>query len=423
MRPGPAQSEPAQPGPAQSEPAQPRNQSAQLGNESAPSEPESARSWAGSAPYRAALTQLDRKARLRRLAQPGGYDFTSNDYLALAGSAAMRAGLLAALERGVPAGAGGSRLLRGNHAEHEALEQEAAAFFGSPRMLYFGSGYMANLAILATLPQRGDLVAHDELIHASAHAGMDAGRAETVSVAHNDANAFEDALRRWRAAGGRGRPWIAVESLYSMDGDRAPLAELAELAERYDGFLLVDEAHATGVHGPRGRGLAAGLEGRENVVALHTCGKALGAEGALVGASAVLCEYLVNHARPFMYSTAPSPLAAAAVRQALKILAEEPERRLRLHALIDAANRRRQAGLGGPGSGTQILPVILGENARALRVAARMQAEGFDLRAIRPPTVPAGTARLRIAITLNVDAAVVERMFAHLAAAIAEEDA
>ncbi|MFP5232417.1 MAG: 8-amino-7-oxononanoate synthase [Acidobacteriota bacterium] len=373
------------------------------------------------APYQAALAQLERKARLRRLAQPCGYDFTSNDYLALAGSARMRASVLAALERGVPVGAGGSRLLRGNHPEHEALEQEAAAFFGAPRMLYFGSGYMANLAILATLPQRGDLVAHDELIHASAHAGMGAGRAETVSVAHNDANAFEDALRGWRAAGGKGRPWLVVESLYSMDGDRAPLAELAGLAERHDGFLLVDEAHATGVHGPQGRGLAAALEGRENVVVLHTCGKALGAEGALVGAGAVLCEYLVNHARPFIYSTAPSPLAASAVREALKILAEEPERRLRLHALIGVANRQRQAGLGAEGSGTQILPVILGENARALRVAARMQAEGFDIRAIRPPTVPAGTARLRIAITLNVDAAIVERMFAHLAAAMAEE--
>ena len=180
-----------------------------------------------------------------------------------------------ALDRGVAIGAGGSRLLRGNTSEHESLEADAAAFVGSETALYSSSGFSANYALFAALPQRGDLVVHDALIHASAHDGMRAGRAETVKAAHNDANAFEAKILAWRAAGRKGRPWIAVETLYSMDGDRAPLDDLAAVAERHDGILVIDEAHATGVFGPDGRGLGAWLEGRANVVSLHTCGKAL----------------------------------------------------------------------------------------------------------------------------------------------------
>ena len=371
--------------------------------------------------YDTMLKQLDQKGRGRALIRPGGVDFTSNDYLGLAESRCLNAGLMLAIESGVPSGAGGSRLLRGNHPEHEALESEAASFFKSDRMLYFGSGYAANLAILSTLPQRADLIVHDVLVHASAHAGMAAGRAKAVAVPHNDVGAYKDAIRAWREGGGKGTPWIVVESLYSMDGDRAPLHELAELADRHDGFLLVDEAHSTGVHGVDGRGLAAGLEGRENIIVLHTCGKALGTSGALVGGSRVLCDFLVNRARPFIYSTAPSPLQAAGVRLALKIVSEEPERRQRLHDLIVFANARAADLLGIEGSGSQILPVIIGNNGRTQRIAQRMQDNGFDIRAIRPPTVPSGTARLRITITLNVGAPTIDRMFERLAEVMAEE--
>ena len=370
--------------------------------------------------YQSILEQRERKGRRRKLSGQSGKDFTSNDYLGLAGSPRLRASVISALERGVPVGAGGSRLLRGNHPEHEALEEEAAAFFRSERMLYFGSGYAANLAILATLPQRNDLVIYDEWIHASAHAGIAAGRATAAGVPHNDLDATEDAIRKWRQAGGRGHPWIAVESLYSMDGDKAPLARLMDLADSYDGFLLIDEAHATGVHGVDGRGFAVELEGRDNVVVLHTCGKALGVSGALIGAGGVLCDYLINHARPFIYATAPSPLAAAGVREALKILSEEPERRRRLQSMIAYANDQIVRHVGRAGSGSQILPVILGDNARTMRVAEQMQVDGFDIRAIRPPTVPAKTARLRIAVTLNVDLPTVSHMFERLAKAIAE---
>lgn len=371
--------------------------------------------------YETTLGRLECKSRRRALAQQSGIDFTSNDYLGLAASARLKASVLSALDRGVPVGAGGSRLLRGNHPEHEALEEEAAAFFHFERMLYFGSGYAANVAMLSTLPQRNDLVVYDELIHASAHAGIAAGRATAVAVPHNNLDAFEDVIRKWRDAGGRGHPWIVVESLYSMDGDRAPLVALADLSDRYDGFLLIDEAHATGVHGADGRGLSTEVEGRDNVVVLHTCGKALGVSGALVGGSRILCEYLINYARPFIYATAPSPLAAASVREALHILSDEPERRQKLQTMIRFANEQIACRVGIAGSGSQILPLILGSSARTLRVAQQMQAEGFDIRAIRPPTVPANTARLRIAITLNVDLLSVSRMFERLAQVMAQE--
>ncbi|WP_292533860.1 8-amino-7-oxononanoate synthase, partial [Mesorhizobium sp.] len=311
-------------------------------------------------------------------------------------------------------GATGSRLLRGNDPEHEALEAKAAAFFGAERALFFGGGYVANFAVLTTLPQKGDLIVLDELIHASAHEGARAGRAEVSLVGHNDADAVDDAIATWRAKGGVGRPWIVAESLYSMDGDRAPLGELTEIADRHDAFLFVDEAHATGVYGPDGRGLAHDLEGRENVVVLHTCGKALGASGALITAPGVLCDFLVNRCRPFIYATAPSPLMAVAAATALDIVADEPERRARLARLLAIAGKRTEQ-LGLPVSGSQIMPVIVGDNARAMALAEALQARSFDVRGIRPPTVPEGTARLRISLTLNVGEDDVSALFDALA--------
>ncbi|HXF55073.1 MAG TPA: 8-amino-7-oxononanoate synthase [Hyphomicrobiaceae bacterium] len=365
--------------------------------------------------YESDLAELAARGRRRELAPRAGIDFTSNDYLALAESPELRQAAHDALARGVPAGAGGSRLLRGNHPEHEALEADAAAFFGTEAALYFGGGFTANYAIFATLPQRGDLVVHDALIHASVHQGVRSGRADHAAAAHNDADAFDDAIRRWRARGGTGRPWIAVESLYSMDGDRAPLADLARIADRHDGILVIDEAHATGVYGPDGRGLGAGLEGRPNVVSLHTCGKALGVMGGLVCGPRLFRDFLVNRCRPFIYATAPSPLVAALVRAALKLCRDEPARRERLARLVTHAGAELSRTCGIEPSGSQIQPVVVGSDARALAVAAAMQAEGYDIRAIRPPTVPEGTSRLRIALTLNVNEKVVRDMLGVLA--------
>jgi 8-amino-7-oxononanoate synthase len=368
------------------------------------------------AAFEKALAELDEKGRLRRLAPRAGIDFTSNDYLGLAGSRELIDAAAAALDRGVPVGAGGSRLLRGNHPEHEALEAEAAQFFGAETALFFPSGFLANYAILSTLPQRGDLIVHDALIHASAHDGMRVGRAEHVAAAHNDADAFADAIAAWRRRGGTGRPWIAVESLYSMDGDRAPLHDLAQIAERHDGMLLVDEAHATGVFGPQGRGLGHALEGRPDVIALHTCGKALGAVGALVCAPALLRDFLVNRCRPLIYATAPSPLIAAVVRRALELCRDAEDRRAQLADLVSRATTSLAArNTGVAPSGSQILPVIVGSDRRAVALANALQARGFDVRAIRPPTVPEGTSRLRIALTLNVTAAEVDALVATLA--------
>ena len=370
---------------------------------------------AGLASYQAALDELADASRLRSLAPRQGLDFTSNDYLGLASSPRLAGAVTAAIARGTPVGAGGSRLLRGNAPEHEALEARAAAFFRAERALFFGSGYVANYALLATLPQRGDLLVLDALAHASAHEGARAGRAQVTQAAHNDAEAFEQAIRAWREGGGRGRIWLAVESLYSMDGDRAPLDELAAVAERHDAMLLVDEAHATGLYGPDGRGLASSLEGRDNVIVLHTCGKALGGAGALISGPRVLCDFMLNRCRPFIYSTAPSPLMAVAALEALEILREEPERRQRLAHLVSAAARAALSSGAATPTGSQILPVIVGDDRAALTLAAGLQRRGFDVRAIRPPTVADGTARLRISITLNVDEQAVGALFTALA--------
>ena len=364
------------------------------------------------------LDELDVRGRLRSLIPRNGVDFASNDYLGLASSSRLAAAVNDAVARGVPVGSGGSRLLRGNHQEHESLEAEAAAFFGAETALFFSSGYTANAALLSTLPQRGDLVVHDALIHASAHQGMRLGRADFVSAPHNDPDAFEDSIRAWRKGGGVGRVWIAVESLYSMDGDRAPLAELVDLAASHDAFLLIDEAHATGVFGPSGRGLADGLDGVENVVTLRTCGKALGCEGALLCGSRTFRDFLVNRGRGFIFSTAPSPLMASAVREALRIVADEPDRRDRLGALVATAERALEP-CGVAPTGSQILPLVIGDDVATMRVAAAVQAAGFDVRGIRPPTVPAGTSRLRISLTLNANPASVEALADALADALA----
>jgi len=361
--------------------------------------------------FEADLRELEGRGRLRSLRGRSGIDFTSNDYLGLAESAELRQAAADAVARGVPVGSGGSRLLRGNHPEHEALETEAAAYFGAETALYFGGGYVANFAIFSTLPQSGDLVVHDELIHASVHEGVRRGRADVVPVPHNNVDAFDSAVVRWRKAGGKGRPWLSVESLYSMDGDSPDLVELLAVADRHEAMLVIDEAHATGVLGPQGRGLAAEFEGRENVVTLHTCGKALGTVGGFVLAPKVIRDFLVNRSRPFIFATAPSPLTAAITRAALELSRFKPERRERLAALVRFAGNELRRRCQIEPSGSHIIPVIIGADPAAVAMAAGLQRRGYDIRAIRPPTVPEGTARLRLALTLNVDEATVAELF------------
>lgn len=363
------------------------------------------------------LEALERRRRLRTLTPRAGLDFASNDYLGLAGSNELKKATADAIARGVSIGATGSRLLRGNDEEHEALEAEAADHFGAPSALFFGGGFIANYAVFSTLPQRGDLIVHDELVHASVHDGVRASRSDATSTKHNSPQAIEDAISGWRNKGGHGTIWIAVESLYSMDGDKAPLDDLMMIADRHGAVLVIDEAHATGVFGRKGAGLASHLSARDNVLSLHTCGKALGVMGAVVCMPQVLRQFLINRCRSFIYATAPSPLIAATVREALKIVSSDTVRRPQLHKLMAVAAAELSGALQIEPAGAQIQPVIVGSDERALRIAGRMQARGFDIRAIRPPTVPQGTARLRIAITRNVDTAAIKAM----ASALAEE--
>ena len=370
--------------------------------------------------FRARIDALDRRSRLRRLIPRVGHDFASNDYLGLAHDPAIGAAVADAVARGVPVGSGGSRLLRGNAPEHEALEAQAAALFGSEGALFFANGFVANMALLSALPGPDDLIVADALIHASAHDGMKLSRAKAVLAAHNDPQAFDDAISDWRVQGGTGTPWIVVETIYSMDGDKAPVDALAQVAARHDAMLIFDEAHATAVYGTGGRGLAAHLEHQPNVIALHTCGKGLGVEGALVTGAQPVIELLVNRGRGFVFSTAPSPLMAVAVSAALERMTGADDLRAELARLIAHAAQHICAPLDLPPPQSQILPIIIGPDARTMQVAALLQEAGFDVRGIRPPTVPRGTARLRISLTLNVDEAVIEALGDALRHALAQ---
>ena len=354
-----------------------------------------------SEPFRSQLASLEQRGRLRAMAPRAGRDFASNDYLGLASDPIIGQAVADAVARGVPVGSGGSRLLRGNAPEHEGLEAKAAAFFRTQAALFMANGFAANLALFSTLPQRGDLIVADELIHASVHDGIRMSKAAAVFARHNDVQSFADHIAIWRADGGKGRIWIAVETLYSMDGDMAPLADLALLAAKQDAMLVLDEAHGTGVFGPDGRGLSSGLDGLHNVVTLHTCGKAMGVEGALICGPRILIDYLINRARAFIFSTAPSPLMAVAVSAAIDRIEQADDLRARLGTLQTDAAEAICAPLGLPKPRSQIIPVVLGDDKRAMAAASALQQAGFDIRGIRPPTVPPGTSRLRISLTLN----------------------
>jgi len=360
------------------------------------------------------LDALKNRARYRELIPRLGHDFASNDYIGLAGSDLLRQAGIDALNRGVPVGAGGSRLLRGNDTEHELLEREAADFFGAERALLLGNGFVANMAIFSSLPMQDDLVLYDQFIHASAHEGMRLGRATTQTFSHNDLADAAAKIEAWRDEGNDGHIWIACEAVYSMDGDLAPVAQLHELTKSHGGTLIIDEAHATGVFGELGRGLSHEIASDPNVLALHTCGKALGVSGALICGASVLIETLINKARGFVFSTAPSPLNAALVRAALNELKTNPKRQLSALEQLKKTHALAKSILGLDGFESQILPIIVGEDRPTMMLAKAMQGKGYDIRGIRPPTVPKGTARLRISITLNTPLTVIEQMLTDL---------
>ncbi len=320
----------------------------------------------------------------RTLAEPVGLDFSSNDYLALSREPRVVAAARRALERwgaGVPS----ARLLRGHLPPHAEAEALAAEWCGDPSALLFPSGWQANAALLGVLAGRGDVVFSDALNHASLIDAMRGGKARRVVHAHGDLEELAAGLRAYRGAR---RRLIVWEHVWSMDGERAPLAEVFALAEEHDAWVILDEAHAAGLY-PFAR--------HPRLIArMYTGGKALGVSGGFVCGSRELRQALLDRGRAFVFTTAPPPAIAAALVAAMRIARAEPERAERAHAAArDLRQRLRAAGWECPGE-SPILPVILGEDRLALRVARRIRSAGFDVRAVRPPTVPPGSSRLRI---------------------------
>lgn len=313
--------------------------------------------------------------------------FCSNDYLGLAQADALReAYTLDAL----PAGSGASRLLAGSFVAHRDLERKVAAFKGLPAALMFGSAYMANIGLLTAIADADATVVSDALNHASIVDGVRLSRARVEIVEHARPEAVEETLRRTR-----GRRLVVTESLFSMDGDRAPLDEYRLLAERYGADLVVDDTHAFGIEGDGGRGLA------DSRVRIQVCNlaKAGGAVGGFVLGSSRLIELLVSRARTFVYTTSLPPPLCRVGERSLELIVAAEDRRARLRALSDRFRfRAAEAGLPTAARGP-IFPIVVGETDRAVAAAARLWERGFFLPAIRPPTVPPGTARLRISLT------------------------
>jgi glycine C-acetyltransferase/8-amino-7-oxononanoate synthase len=319
---------------------------------------------------------------------------SSNNYLGLAADPRVKRAAIAAVERyGV--GAGASRLVAGNLEPLRQLEANVARLKGAEAALVFGSGYLANLGILTALTGPGDTIFSDQLNHASMIDGCRLARADLKIYRHCDTSHLKVLLEGSAAAR---RRLIITDSLFSMDGDFAPLTEIVDLARRFDAAIMVDEAHAVGVIGPDGAGLAAELGLREQVdVQMGTLSKALGAYGAYVAGSSVLIEFLINRARSVIFTTGLPPSVAAAADAAVGIMRAEPERIRRLWAnAAHVRSRLEAAGFSLGRTESPILPLIVGEAQAAVNMARRLFDRGVYVIAIRPPTVPIGTARLRI---------------------------
>lgn len=361
---------------------------------------------------RANLVQMDEDGLRRSLRLPAGIDLCSNDYLGLAAHPLLKQRMAAAVcQEGC--GSTGSRLLRGERDCFSALERRFAHFKSAQRALYFSSGYMANLAVLATFAEAGDIIFSDQRNHASLIDGARLSQARRVIFPHNHTGELARLLRQEQ---GPGQKFVVVESLFSMDGDRAPLAEYAALCRDTNTALIVDEAHAVGIYGAQGSGLIEACGVSEDVfLSINTAGKALGVAGAFVAGPEWAIETLVQRARPFVFSTAPPPSLAAALEASLELMEAEPQRRsLLLARAAYLGERLASIGLEAPSPISQIMPIVLGSNERAMAVAAVLQREGFDVRAIRPPTVPRGTARLRISINIDLSEDTLDRFTAAL---------
>ncbi|MBT6177379.1 MAG: 8-amino-7-oxononanoate synthase [Deltaproteobacteria bacterium] len=342
------------------------------------------------------IQQRREKQLLRTLELPEGIDFTSNDYLGFCSDPSLRNALaLGVKNHGT--GSGASRLLRGNHAVHVEAEQKLAEFSGREGALLFSSGFATNVGLFAALTETGDVIFSDALNHASIIDGMRLSKAKRVIFEHQDLKDLEAKLSSSECSGQR---FIVTESVFSMDGDVSNLTALVDLADRYNALVMVDEAHSTGLYGTRGSGIVErdGLENRV-LCTMHTGGKALGVGGAWIAADSVLISHLINHSRSFIYSTAPVPALAQGLTAALEHLASHHDRIKALHERASFLRAQLQElGIDTLQSNSHIIPVFIGSNERSLQVAAAMREAGYDVRAVRPPTVPTGTARLRLTV-------------------------
>jgi 8-amino-7-oxononanoate synthase len=347
----------------------------------------------------AELSELESRAELRQLQMVHGIDFSSNDYLGLATDSRMKQSIAEGVKYAARIASTGSRLLSGQSETWTMLEQNFAKWVGTEAALYFTSGYAANIGLLSALLRPEDVVFSDGANHASIIDGIRLAKCKRIIFPHLNLEFLENELRRNPSVSGA--RVIVVESIFSMEGDCAPLAELAALAERYGAELIVDEAHAIGVRGPNGSGCVAEAGLTSHVLAtVHTCGKALASAGAFVCGSENLRSFLINRARTFIFNTALPPYFAAQVSAGVKLAADAHDGRARLAQLSAfLRNELRTNGFFIPDIDSQIVPIILGWNDAAVQFAEYLRARGFGVRAIRPPTVPAGKARLRISLT------------------------
>lgn len=360
------------------------------------------------------LAELDQTGMMRRLQVSQGVSFSSNDYLGLARHPAVVSRMVQATKlRGC--GSTGSRLLAGQHESFPNLERRFAHWKGTETALFLSSGYLANLAVLSTFFAPADVVFSDELNHASLIDGLRLSKAQKVIYPHTDIEQLARAIARYD---GLGQRFLLTESIFSMDGDEAPLAGYAALCRATDTALIVDEAHAVGIRGANGSGLIeeTGI-GADVLLSINPAGKALGVGGALVVGPVWAIDFLIQRARPFIFSTAPPPAMADALDASLDVIKHEPKRRSRLRELsLRLRGLLSEHGINIGSGSSQIVPVMIGDTRHTVQVAELLQAHGYDVRAIRPPSVPNGTSRLRLSVNFNHD----EQMLEHFCLLLAE---
>ena len=366
---------------------------------SSPQKPSSSRKR-GSFPFflkwEKELRLIEKQNLNRKLKLNSGLDFSSNDYLSLSQHPEIKKSLIQALKNNIPLSASASRLITGNTKWHEETELLFQKLVDRDSALFFSSGYLANIGLISTLGKEAILFS-DELNHASLIDGCKLSRNPCRIYPHKDMNKLETLLKKEKHK----YKIIITESLFSMEGDFAPLEDLSELAIKYNSLLIVDEAHSTGIYGPKGGGLCRILKNKDHIISIHPCGKALAASGAFLAGPELLKPYLINKCRPFIYTTAASPLLLLHIKTVLNTLNKDSNRRKLLKKKIVFFRNLIKEFADTGDSESAIVPIIIGDTQQVLSAQKSLQKKGYDIRAIRYPTVPKGKEKLRICIHYN----------------------